>query len=50
MTQRLHGAFHRLRRTFGRLGVPVLCAPHDDSVRLVLDRLERLRAQQRGVR
>jgi uncharacterized protein (DUF58 family) len=49
-TRRLHRAYHQLRRTFGRLGVSVLCARQDDSVRLILDRLERLRTQRRGVR
>jgi uncharacterized protein (DUF58 family) len=47
---RLKTAHQRLRRTFGRLGVPVLCARQEDAVPLILDRLERLRAQRRGVR
>ena len=34
---------HELRRAFGRLGVPVLCAAEGEAVRLVLDRMERLR-------
>jgi hypothetical protein len=41
---RLHRAFEELRRTFIRLGVPVICADSRDPVRLVLDRLDRLRA------
>jgi uncharacterized protein (DUF58 family) len=49
-TQGLHQAFHRLQLSFGRLGVPVLCAQQEDSVRLILNKLDRLRAQQRGVR
>jgi uncharacterized protein (DUF58 family) len=47
---RFHRAYHRLRRTFGRLGVPVLCARQEDAVQLILERIERLRAQRRGVR
>ena len=47
---RFHRAFHHLRRTFARLGVPVLCAASDDSVALILKRLERLRVLERGVR
>jgi uncharacterized protein (DUF58 family) len=47
---RTHRAYYRLRRTFARLGVPVLCARDEDSVRLILERLERLRTQERGVR
>jgi uncharacterized protein (DUF58 family) len=46
-TFRLHGAFHDLRRRFARLGVPVVCALIGDPVRLVLDRIDRLRAQGR---
>jgi hypothetical protein len=41
---RLHQAFERLQRTFLRLGVPVICADGADPVRLILDRLDRLRA------
>jgi hypothetical protein len=44
---RLQHAFVRLRRTLARLGVPVVCAPAEDSVTLVLDRLNRLRVQGR---
>jgi uncharacterized protein (DUF58 family) len=46
-TIRLHRAFQRLRWTFARLGVPVICAQSEDPVRLVLERLDRLRAQGR---
>ncbi len=46
-TARLHQAFFRLRRTFARRGVPVLCARGGDPARLVLDRLNRLRAAGR---
>jgi uncharacterized protein (DUF58 family) len=41
---RLHRAFARLQATFIRLGVPVICADSADPVRLILDRLDRLRA------
>src|SRR5262249_28636590 len=41
---RYQGAYARLRRTFARLGVSVVCAATDEPVPLVLDRLDRLRA------
>jgi uncharacterized protein (DUF58 family) len=47
---RLHRAYDDLRHTFARLGVPVMCARHDESVQLILNRLERLRVLERGVR
>ena len=40
---RFQRAFADLRRTFGRLGVPVICAANEDSVPLILDRMDRLR-------
>jgi uncharacterized protein (DUF58 family) len=49
-TFRFHRAFHQVRRTFARLGVPVLCARDDDAVSLILSRLERLRVHERGRR
>jgi len=42
-TRRYHMAYHRLRRTFTRLGVAVLCAAEEEPVSLILRRLERLR-------
>jgi hypothetical protein len=47
---RFHNAFHQVRRAFARLGVPVLCARDSDAVTLILNRLERLRVQERGTR
>jgi uncharacterized protein (DUF58 family) len=41
--ERFHAAFRRLRQTFARLGVPVVCAAEGEAVRLILDRLERMR-------
>jgi hypothetical protein len=41
--RRFHAGYAKLRRTFGRLGVPVLCAASGDSVALILERLEALR-------
>jgi uncharacterized protein (DUF58 family) len=41
--QRFHGGYHRLRRTFARLGVPVVCARSGDPARLILERLDMLR-------
>jgi uncharacterized protein (DUF58 family) len=43
-TDRFHRAFEQLRRTFHRLGVPVICAASADPVRLILERMDRLRA------
>jgi hypothetical protein len=40
---RLHRAFHKLRRMFARLGVPVVSARGEEPVRLILDRMDRLR-------
>jgi uncharacterized protein (DUF58 family) len=47
---RFRRAFQRLRRTFARFGVPVLCAQSGDPVRLVLERLNRLRVLGRRKR
>jgi hypothetical protein len=41
---RLHRAFGQLQQVFLRLGVPVICADSGDSVRLILDRMDRLRS------
>ena len=35
--------FARVRREFGRLGVTVVRAGHEETVQLVLDRMNRLR-------
>jgi uncharacterized protein (DUF58 family) len=43
-TRRFHLAYQRLRRTFTRMGVAVLCAAEDEPVPLILSRLERLRS------
>jgi uncharacterized protein (DUF58 family) len=41
--RRFHEGFARLKRVFGRLGVPVICAAGGDPVPLILERMERLR-------
>jgi uncharacterized protein (DUF58 family) len=46
-TSRFHHAYHRLRRTFARLGVQVLCAQGGDPARLILQRLDQLRLLER---
>jgi hypothetical protein len=46
-TRRFRDAYQRLRRTFARLGVPLVCAGSDEPVSLILDRLDRLRALRR---
>jgi uncharacterized protein (DUF58 family) len=48
--QRFHRAYQRVRRTFTRLGVAVLCAAGDEPVPLILSRLERLRTPGRPLR
>jgi uncharacterized protein (DUF58 family) len=42
-----HKAFFKVRREFGRLGVLVIRADHDEPVQMVLDRLDRLRGVAR---
>ena len=46
-TRRFHRAYHRIRRTFARLGVQVVCAAGEAPAALILDRLNRLRAAGR---
>ncbi len=41
--ERFQQGFANLGRTFARLGVPVVCAANEDSVRLILERMDRLR-------
>ena len=47
---RLHQAFAHLQQSLARLGIPVLCAADEDTVDLVLYRMQRLRVRERGVR
>src|SRR5207244_1765788 len=47
---RFQQAFAHLQRAFARLGVPVLCAPDEEAAGLILQRMQRLRALERGVR
>jgi uncharacterized protein (DUF58 family) len=42
-TARFHRAYHKLRRTFARLGVPVVSARSEEPVPLILERMDRLR-------
>jgi uncharacterized protein (DUF58 family) len=49
-TAQLHQAFAKVQQAFGRIGVPVLCAAHGNSVKWILHRMRRLRIQERGVR
>lgn len=49
-TLRLHQAYAELQQTFARLGVSVLCAADNDTVDVVLYRMQRLRVRERGVR
>jgi uncharacterized protein (DUF58 family) len=46
-TERFHRAYHRIRRTFARLGVQVVCAQSGQPARLILQRLEQLRYLER---
>jgi uncharacterized protein (DUF58 family) len=47
-TRRFHHAYYRVRRTFARLGVQVICAIHEEPAALILQRMNRLRAVGRG--
>ena len=49
-TIRLHQAFADMQKAFARLGVSVLCAADEDTVDLILYRMQRLRVRERGVR
>ena len=46
-TARFHRAFAGLRQMFARMGVPVICAADEESVALILDRMDRLRLVRR---
>lgn len=43
-------AFQKIKRKFGQVGVPVVCTSAKDSVKLIVNRMENLRSQVRGVR
>jgi uncharacterized protein (DUF58 family) len=45
--RRIHAAYQRVRHSFARLGVPVVCAASEEPVPLILDRIDRLRALRR---
>jgi hypothetical protein len=47
---RLERAFQRLRRSFAKIGVPVVCAASGDPVRIILARLNQLRLVGMGRR
>ncbi len=47
---RLKQAFVHVRQAFARLGIPVLAAPQDEAIGLVLQRMQELRSLERGVR
>jgi uncharacterized protein (DUF58 family) len=47
MARHYQRSFHRLRRTFARLQVPMVCAAAGDPVHLILERLDRLRGVHR---
>jgi hypothetical protein len=42
--EHLHAAYGELRKAFARMGVPVACASSDESVPLIVQRLQRLRS------
>ena len=46
----LHKAYAEIQHAFSRFGVPVFCATERDPVDRVLQRMRRLRVQERGVR
>ncbi len=49
-TNRLHQAFADLRREFGRVGVPTIAAPNEQSVAQIMERMQRLRPGARRSR
>ncbi|HZZ81434.1 MAG TPA: DUF58 domain-containing protein [Gemmataceae bacterium] len=49
-TDQLHQAYAAVEHALGRFGVPVLCAAQRDAVDWILQRMRRLRIQERGVR
>jgi hypothetical protein len=49
-TEQLHRAYADVKRAFSRMGVSVLCAAPDESVNWIMQRMRRLRVQERGVR
>jgi uncharacterized protein (DUF58 family) len=46
-TGRFQAAYERARKTFGRIGVQVVCAATEQPVALILERIERLRRLRR---
>lgn len=49
-TLRFHQAFAQVKRAFAKLGVTVLCAPDDQAIGIILERMQRLRKLERGLR
>jgi uncharacterized protein (DUF58 family) len=49
-TTRMHAAFALVQRAFGRFGVPVVCAAADDTVDIVLNRMQRMKLAPRNWR
>jgi hypothetical protein len=47
MARRYHRGFHRVRKQFARLQVPVVCAAEELPIPLILEQLDRLRGQRR---
>jgi hypothetical protein len=47
---RIQQAFGQVRQAFAKLGVRVLCAPEEEAVAIVLERMRQLRTFQRGRR
>jgi hypothetical protein len=47
-TERFHAAYQRLRRTFARMGVHMVCAASEEPIPLILDRIEQLRTMRRA--
>lgn len=48
-TMQLHKSFAEIQHAFSRYGVQVFCATHQDTVDRILQRMRRLRIQERGV-
>jgi len=48
-TLRIHQAFAHVQQAFAKIGVRVLCAPEDEAIAMILQRMRQLRSLERGM-
>jgi hypothetical protein len=48
-TLRIHQGFAHVQQSFAKVGVRVLCAPEDEAIAMILQRMRQLRSLQRGM-